>query len=351
MDKALHKYTRLLWALTGDSYAEISEKTGVSRGTINYWGKRHNWVDFRETLRAERRRGPEALRELQEGVTSVVAEVHSRPPLESDAPRLRRTLQLLQAALESGEIEDVPEIEVQLLPAGVQLAAQAAAAEMKETKEWVADAQEVNDRHFELFEAFHELIRSRLSLSGGRMEDPGPALLPANELLQLLQAVAKIQDGQRKAMGIEKDDPGGGSDIFIEYTNLRNRLGEEGERVTVSGGDLEDRAQALEFAQELLRKHGVAFPADLGAQAHVVDVEPAKPAILDAMAHVPELRDQVEEPSAEESERAEGGDAIDAGSDSVTEEGDRISKPKLVDLQARLLSGLRGGGKEGGREK
>lgn len=332
----LRALCQLLYSITDWSYKDVARRTGISRSTVSNWGYKDNWKAARLDLQKLRRRGSRSDEELVEEAKAAFDEVDTQarggqaatkthqliletieggiavipePPLPEDVreppppPPVDGVFDPpLPGAAAVGEDGDPPERSNARPPEPFEVEPRILdTADLVER--YIQDAQEVNDRHFELYEAFHVLIRDRLGIQDdGTMEDPGPGLMPASEVKDLLQCVKAIQEGQRKALGIDKDDSKD-TDIVLEYANLKTRHGDEATQIKVKGGTT--RSEALEVATELLRQHGISLPPDVGSQAQVIDVE-----VDEIPSEIAKVVDAAfEEDSHDAQEGSEGSDA------------------------------------------
>ncbi len=297
MNRRLKDLCRIVWGSTGQTYREIAEVSGLPKSAIGRIAREDHWKDHRRTIQEQGAAGRPVLQEA----LSAVRKLAMGNEVQSDGEAVARLLDCMSERCLGAQTDTVGEVTWSApdpsVPEAVIEETDRLLAADRGTPKWVSDAQRICAGHFELFEAFNQLVRGRLNIVDGHMEDPGVLELPASDIKVLLECATKIQEGQRKSMGLDKAEAGagGGQDILVEYTNLRTKLGDTAEKITVSGGDVLDRAQALEFAFDVLRKQGVAVPVDVAAGRNVEDeIRPLDPHVLEAMAAMPEPVDYVD---------------------------------------------------------
>ena len=292
---------KVLYAISGWSYREIARTTGIRTETIMRWGRVGNWVDAREEFLAARQQGRMSDAELKEKVATLAAG-ECDPKHEDKRKALVDAFDLIFDGHQM-RTEPAPKDEP-LFGEPIPGVAEPVTEKMLESvEEFLSDAQQVNERHFQLYEAFHVLIRDRLGIrADGTMEDPGVHLLPGSEIKELLHCVRTIQDGQRKALGIDKGEAVGNEDILIEYENLRSQHGDEATRLKVQGESM----SASEAARQIIDGAPPTDP-NTGAQVEFIDVSAVTggkgrhavtrfdPATVRAIEQIPEI-DEAEKP-------------------------------------------------------
>jgi len=264
--KSIHRKIRLLWALTG-SLTKAHKISGIHTATLRKWKKLYRWDDFKAELELEMKHGSTLKKHLyaaakQGPMIERGESVHKDEPEISE--ELCAAIRDLQDNRTSGQwTEDGQQILTGLgsdeedgEAPDVDYPDEVLASEDvvdRAIEQLVTDSQAINDAHFELYEAVRALLKQRLGIHDGKMEDPGRKMLPDGDIRVVLQSIQIIQDGQRKAMGIDQQRSDG-HDFVVEYTSLRNQLDETADRVSIKGSS---RPEVLDFARDLLRKHGV----------------------------------------------------------------------------------------------